>query len=156
MVKNYLMVKNMKKKHLRKIVFFSFILTTLMLSTILSPSKAVTIAPTDIFDAEFDTQVEVLMNTAKVESLALCAINGTEEYYSTGYGEQPGTDIVYYISMISGVVATTALLQLMDDGLFEMNDSVNDHLPWILRNPYYPSIDITIHGCFSPFSPYFC
>ncbi|MHA1446362.1 MAG: serine hydrolase domain-containing protein, partial [Candidatus Heimdallarchaeaceae archaeon] len=89
------------------------------------------------------------MNTAKVESLALSVINGAEEFYATGYGEQPGTDIVYYLAGVSGCIATTALLQLMDDGLFDINDPVNDYLPWILRNPYYPSTDLTIHDILS-------
>ncbi|MHA1514644.1 MAG: serine hydrolase domain-containing protein [Candidatus Heimdallarchaeaceae archaeon] len=138
----------MKKKQLGKMVLFSFILTALLLSPVL-PLKVVAVAPTDIFDAEFDTQVEVLMNTAKVESLALSVVNGTEEFYATGYGEQPGTDIVYYLGGVSGCIATTALLQLMDDGLFDINDPVNDYLPWILRNPYYPSTPLTIHDILS-------
>ena len=138
----------MKKKQLGKIVYFSFILTALLLSPVL-PSKVVAVTPTEIFDTAFDTQVEVLMNTAKVESLALSVINGAEEFYATGYGEQPGTDIVYYLAGVSGCIATTALLQLMDDGLFDINDSVNDYLPWILRNPYYPSTDLTIHDILS-------
>ncbi len=138
----------MKKKQLGKIVYFSFILTALLLSPVL-PSKVVAVTPTEIFDTAFDTQVEVLMNTAKVESLALSVINGAEEFYATGYGEQPGTDIVYYLAVVSGCIATTALLQLMDDGLFDINDPVNDYLPWILRNPYYPSTDLTIHDILS-------
>ncbi len=139
----------MKKKQLRKIVLFSFILTALMLSPILPTSRVFALTPTDIFDAEFDTQVEVLMSAAKVKSLALGVINGTEEFYATGYGEQSGTDIVYYITSISSIVAATALLQLMDDGLFDINDPVNDYLPWILRNPYYPSTPLTIHDILS-------
>ncbi len=132
----------MKKNSIKKMALFSFILTILMLSP-MYPAYVVA-APTDIFDAGFDTQVETLMNTAKVESLALSIINGTEVFYETGYGEQPGTDKVYCIVTISSIVAATAILQLMEDGLLDLDDPVNDYLPWLLRNPYYPSTPITI------------
>ena len=138
----------MKNKQLGKIIYFSFILTSLLLSPVV-PSKVVAVAPTDIFDAEFDTQVEVLMNNVHTKSLAFSVINGTEVFYATGYGEQPGTDIVYYLNSGSMCISTTALLQLMDDGLFDINDPVNDYLPWILRNPYYPSTNITFHDILS-------
>ena len=135
----------MKKKNIEKTAYFSIILTTLILSPILPTSKIVAATPTEIFDTEFDTQVEVLMNTARVESLAFSAINGTEIFYKNGYGEQPGTDIVYSIGGISCIIAATALLQLKDDGLYDLDDPVNDYLPWILRNPYFPDTPITIY-----------
>ena len=139
----------MKKKNIKKMAFFSFLLTALMLSTIIPTSKVAAVTPVEIFDFEFDTQIEVLMNAAKVESLAFGVVNGSEEFYAKGYGEQPGTDIVYYLTGVGGVVATTALLQLMDDGLFDLNDPVNDYLPYILRNPYFPSTPLTIHDMLS-------
>jgi CubicO group peptidase (beta-lactamase class C family) len=143
----------MKKKQIRKNVYFGILLTTLMISTVFLASDTIAVTPTEIFDTEFDTQVEALMNPAKVESLALSVIEDTGDdidvFHSKGYGEQPGTDIVYYINQISGLIAVTALLQLMDDGLFDLDDPVNDYLPWTLVNPNYPSTDITIRHILS-------
>jgi CubicO group peptidase (beta-lactamase class C family) len=135
----------MKKKNLRKNVYFGIFLATLMMSTMFLATDVFAVTPDELFDTEFDTQIEALMNPAKVESLALSIIDGTEVVYEKGYGEQNETDIVYYINQISGCIATTALLQLMDDGLFDINDPVNDYLPWSLVNPNYPSDDITIY-----------
>ena len=139
------MVKNMKKNSIKKMALFSFIFSVLLISSILPTTKIVAVTPEEIFDTEFDTQVEALMDIAWVESLALSVINGTEVFYETGYGEQPGTDIVYYINAVSCIVAATALLQLMDDGLFDLSDQINNYLPWILRNPYFPDTPITIY-----------
>ncbi|MHA1202392.1 MAG: hypothetical protein ACTSQ4_07715 [Candidatus Heimdallarchaeaceae archaeon] len=50
--------KNIKKKNVRKITLFSFILTTLMLSPILPATKITAATPIEIFDTAFDTRLE--------------------------------------------------------------------------------------------------
>jgi len=134
----------MKIKQTRKIILLGTITLALLLLPLLTPTSVVAIEPTDIFDTTFDSQVEVLMDIAKVESLAFSVVNDSEIFYTNGYGEQPGNDIVYYTMGITYGFTATAILQLQEQALLDINDPINDYLPYILRNPYYPDVDITI------------
>ena len=45
---------------------------------------------------------------------------------------------VFLLASISKVVTATALLQLFEDGYFELDDDVNDYLPFRVEIPNYP------------------
>lgn len=44
---------------------------------------------------------------------------------------------LFLLASISKVVTATALLQLYDDGLFELDDAINDYLPFDVNHPDY-------------------
>jgi CubicO group peptidase (beta-lactamase class C family) len=44
---------------------------------------------------------------------------------------------------VSKTITATALMQLYDDGLIGLDDDINAHLPFSVRNPDYPSDPIT-------------
>ncbi len=50
---------------------------------------------------------------------------------------------VYRIASISKMVTVTALMLLYDQGLFKLNDDVNNYLGFKLRNPNFPDVPIT-------------
>jgi CubicO group peptidase (beta-lactamase class C family) len=53
----------------------------------------------------------------------------------------PGT--LQNIGSISKTVTATAVMQLWDAGRFALDDDVNRHLPFTVRNPQYPETPIT-------------
>jgi CubicO group peptidase (beta-lactamase class C family) len=134
----------MKNKQTTRIILLGSITLVLFLLPLLTPASVYALEPTDIFDTTFDSEIQVLMDIAKVESLSFSVVNDTEIFYTNGYGEQPGNDIVYYIMGLTNSFTSTAILQLQEDALLNIDDPINDYLPYILRNPYYPDVDITI------------
>lgn len=52
------------------------------------------------------------------------------------------SDHVFLMASVSKAITATALLQLYDDGLFELNDPVNDYLPFEVNVPGFDT-DIT-------------
>ena len=134
----------MKKSNRKSVIWFSSLLLTILILPVFSLSGVAAVEPTDIFDADFDAQVEILMGVAKAPSLAFSAVKGTDVYYSNGYGEQSDVDLVYYTSTITQMITATALLQMQEQGLLSLDDPINDYLPYIIENPYYPDIDLTI------------
>jgi CubicO group peptidase (beta-lactamase class C family) len=102
----------------------------------------------DIF---FDTYLQMLMRLAHKPSLATCIIKYDEVVWSHAYGfydieneKEATTQTLYLQASVSKTVTATALMQLYEQGLFDLDDDVNEYLPFDLRNPNYPDIPITI------------
>ncbi|MCG3216001.1 MAG: serine hydrolase [Candidatus Heimdallarchaeota archaeon] len=134
----------MKKKHTKRTILYGSIFFLLLVIPTISFTQVSAIEPTELFDSTFDTQIEALMDLAKAPSTAFSVVKGNEIFYSKGYGEQSGTDIVYYTMQLTYPLTTTAILQLQEDTLLDIDDPINDYLPYTIRNPYYPSVNITI------------
>ena len=98
----------------------------------------------------FDRYIELLMKFAHKPSVSACIIKGETVVWSKGYGlynieknkpAQP--DTLYLSASISKTVTATALMQLYEQGLFDLDEDVNNYLPFSLRNPNYPDSPIT-------------
>ena len=51
---------------------------------------------------------------------------------------------MYRIASISKSITATGFMLLYDDGLFEFDDDISDHLGYLVRNPNYPDTPITV------------
>ncbi len=99
----------------------------------------------------FDIYINTLMKVAHKPSIAACIIHNDIVVWSKGYGyydlesQKPtNEDILYLQASVSKTVTATALMQLYERGLFDLDDDINDYLPFELRNPNYPDEPITI------------
>jgi CubicO group peptidase (beta-lactamase class C family) len=58
--------------------------------------------------------------------------------------EQPATpDTLFLIASVSKTITATALMQLRDQGRFQLDDNVNDYLPFRVSVPAAPAVPIT-------------
>ncbi len=53
-------------------------------------------------------------------------------------------DTVFVWASVSKTVTAVAVMQLVDDGLLRLEDDVDDHLPFSVRNPHCPDRPITL------------
>lgn len=90
------------------------------------------------------------MDRGHFPSVSACIIKNDELVWSQGFGFRdrennlPATDkTVYQIASVTKTVTGTALMQLHDQSLFDLDDDVNDFLPFELRNPNFPESAIT-------------
>jgi CubicO group peptidase (beta-lactamase class C family) len=90
------------------------------------------------------------MKIDHVPSISMCLIDSNYSVWYKGYGyskiltlQRPTKDTAYLIASISKTVAATALMQLYDEGLFDLDDDVNDYLDFNVRNPNYPDTPVT-------------
>jgi CubicO group peptidase (beta-lactamase class C family) len=102
-------------------------------------------------DAAFDQRISFLMRIAGFRSLSTCIIKDDQIIWSKGYGfydvskeKQTTIDTIYILASVSKTVGGTALMQLYEQGLFDLDDDVNTYLPFELRNPNFPDDPITI------------
>jgi CubicO group peptidase (beta-lactamase class C family) len=91
------------------------------------------------------------MRLAHKPSLATCIIYDDSVVWSHAYGyydienkKEATTQTLYLQASVSKTITATALMQLYEQGLFDLDDDVNKYLPFSLRNPNHPDIPITI------------
>ena len=89
-------------------------------------------------------KLQQLFEESGVPSLAAGIVVGDELVWAKGYGEQPDLSTVYMIGSIDKTFITTAILQLMEQGLIDLDDDINDYLPYEVRHPDYPDLPISI------------
>jgi CubicO group peptidase (beta-lactamase class C family) len=101
-------------------------------------------------DQSFDDIMESIMDRGHFPSISACIIKEDQVVWSQGYGYSdtensiPATDnTVYQIASVTKTVTGTALMQLYDQGLFDLDDDVNNYLPFELTNPNFPEHSIT-------------
>ena len=101
-------------------------------------------------DDDFDQEMISYMKSGHMPSLSTCIVKNDEVIWSKTYGssdirsgKEASDDTIYLVGSISKPVTATALLQLYEQGLFDLDEDVNDYLPFNLRNPKYPDVPIT-------------
>lgn len=92
----------------------------------------------------FDIKIQVIMANYKIPSLAAGIVINDTLVWAKGYGEQPDLDTVYMIGSITKTFTATAILQLNESNLFNLDDDINDYLPFDVKHPNYTSTPITI------------
>jgi len=63
--------------------------------------------------------------------------------YDIKKNKSASLDIVYPIASVSKSVAATAIMILNESGLIGLDDNISEYLPFDLKNPNFPDINIT-------------
>jgi CubicO group peptidase (beta-lactamase class C family) len=100
---------------------------------------------------EVDRSINGWMKKKKVPGLAACIVMGDKIVWSNGYGwaniekEIPFTPdkTLFQIASVSKTITATAIMQLRDKDYFKLDDDINKHLHFSVRNPKYPDKPIT-------------
>lgn len=93
--------------------------------------------------SSFDSRIQNLMSEYNIPSLMGGIVVNDSLIWVSGYGEQPSIDTVYMIGSITKTFTATAILQLNESGFLNLNNDINNYLPFNVRNPDYPSRVIT-------------
>ncbi|MCK5459086.1 MAG: beta-lactamase family protein, partial [Thermoplasmatales archaeon] len=83
-------------------------------------------------------------------ALSTAIVVDNELVYSNGYGlydrennKEATEETIYLVASISKTFTATAIMQLYEQGYLDLDDDVNDYLPFTLRNPNHPDEKIT-------------
>ena len=133
--------------------FLVIIFSLLVLSNLFAQESAkVGLSKTSSYfnEAELDSFIVAKMNQYHYPGLSACIIKDDTIFWQGNYGyaniaqNKLVTDsTLFYIASVSKVFTGTAIMQLWENGLFELDDDVNDYLPFSVRNPYHPDVPIT-------------
>jgi CubicO group peptidase (beta-lactamase class C family) len=100
--------------------------------------------------SELEPAIAALIDIHRIPGAAATAVGPAGPLWNGNFGladiaaGRPVTDsTLFYIASASKPVTGAALMQLYDDGLFDLDDDVNDYLPFPVRNPLFPDSAMT-------------
>ncbi|UCH72265.1 MAG: serine hydrolase, partial [Thermoplasmatales archaeon] len=99
---------------------------------------------------DFDKKINILMNLGNMPSLSASVVKNDSVVWSKTYGysdirhrKKASGDTLYLVGSVSKTITATATMQLYERGYFDLDDDVSEYLPFDLKNPKYPNINIT-------------
>ena len=100
---------------------------------------------------EAENQIAKYIIDSHVPGIAYCVVKGEQMIWSGGAGwanmEEKipmSIDGIMNIASISKTFTATAVMQLWEKGLLNLESDVNTYLPFPVRNPRHPDVPITI------------
>jgi CubicO group peptidase (beta-lactamase class C family) len=103
-------------------------------------------APPDDLDAFIRSRLE----STRVPGVSLAIIRDGRLLYTEGYGfanlaqRRPmRADTLINVGSVTKTITCTAVMQLWERKRFALDDDVNAHLPFAVRNPGYPAVPVT-------------
>ena len=100
--------------------------------------------------AGLDSFIRVHMDTAHIPGLATWCLKDGQVIWQQSYGYANLEDSIevtdttlFSLASISKTITGAAIMQLWERDSFELDDDINDYLPFIVRNPDYPDSAIT-------------
>jgi CubicO group peptidase (beta-lactamase class C family) len=98
----------------------------------------------------FEENISKFMKEGHIPSLSTCIVKNGSVVWKKGYGYsniykriRATEDTIYLGASLSKIITATAVMQLWEKGLFDLDDDVNNYLPFPLRNPNFPDVNIT-------------
>jgi len=138
----------------------SFILILILLSTSVASSfskennnkllAAESDENTPLKEKMFDFYIDFLMKIGRIPSLSAGIVKNDSLIWSKGYGyadienQKPvDKDTIYMLGSTSKAITATAMMQLYENGEFDLEDDINNYIDFNFRNPKYPDNPIT-------------
>jgi CubicO group peptidase (beta-lactamase class C family) len=129
------------KKTKRKIVIINILLCLLFAACSSKIEK---------LNRQADEAINSVLEKYDYAGFAVVAVNENEIAYSNEFGlknietqEKIGKDDLFRIASISKTFTSTAIMQLYEQGKFNLDDDISDALGYSVRNPKFPDIKIT-------------
>ena len=132
--------------HLRKpitLVTVFFLLSGFLVVN--TPIMALNMTENVYISTDVEEEIQQLVTEGDIPSLQAGIVFQDQLVWAKGYGLQPSLDTVYMIGSVQKTFTATSVLQLYEKGVIkDLEDDVNDYLPFEVRNPNYPTTPITI------------
>lgn len=104
-----------------------------------------------VLESTFDQKIMFYMKLGHMPSLTACIIKNNTVKWCNAYGDADREtrtaatlDTIYMIGSISKSICAVAVMQLLENKQIQsLDDDVNMYLDFSLRNPKYPTVNIT-------------
>lgn len=90
-----------------------------------------------------DEKMEYIVELGAYPSTVAGIVVNDELVWTNAYGNA-NMDTVYNIGSVTKTFTATAILQLYDRNLLDLNADVNTYLPFPLRHPLFPDVPVTL------------
>jgi CubicO group peptidase (beta-lactamase class C family) len=100
--------------------------------------------------SDYDAEIIKEMNENQIPSLSACVVRNDRIVWQNHYGNNsvndgiPDSSTIFPTASVSKTIVVTAIMQLHEQDLINLEADINDYLPFSVRNSYYPDRIITI------------
>ncbi len=98
-----------------------------------------------------DVFIPERMEIRNIPGLAACVVKNQEMVWANAYGLADiennipvTTETLFTVASISKLFVATAIMQLYEEGLIDLNTDINDYLDYDIINPNFPNDPITV------------
>ncbi len=102
-------------------------------------------------DPSFTKLVSIFMRLGHMSGLSTAIVSDEELIWAQGFGlsdrekqKQTTPETIFLVASISKTFTATAVMQLVEQGLIDLDADVNAYLNFSVRNPSYPDDPITV------------
>jgi len=103
-------------------------------------------------DIDLDAEILKEMEDHQIPSVVACVVKGNEIVWQGTYGfADAGQSIavnertLYALQSISKLFLATSVMQLWEKDMLDLDEDINQYLPFEVRNPNFPDLKITPH-----------
>jgi len=96
-----------------------------------------------IIDLEIEKKIEEIVIGGELPSVQIAIINQNQIVWSQTLGENSDTYYLYMNGSVQKVVDATAVLQLYEKGMIDLDADISEYIPFEISHPKYPSAPIT-------------
>ncbi|MCF8405544.1 MAG: beta-lactamase family protein [Bacteroidales bacterium] len=105
----------------------------------------------DVPTHDIDIEIQKVMAEKGLPSVSACVIKNNAIVWQQSYGYsnkenqlKASDETIYHIASISKLFIATAIMQLEEQGLINIDKDVNNFIPVSIRNPHFPGTPITV------------
>ena len=95
------------------------------------------------FQPQVDNQISAIMEEHYIPSTAVAVVRNNSIIWAKGYGEQQQLDLIYMVGSVTKTFIATAIFQLYEQEIIDLDDDVNEYLPFSFRHPNFTETPIT-------------
>jgi CubicO group peptidase (beta-lactamase class C family) len=77
-------------------------------------------------------------------SIQVTVIHQGQDIWSQAFGENTSIDHIYMNASVQKVFSTTAVLQLVERDLIDLDADISEYVPFVIRHPSFPETPITV------------
>jgi CubicO group peptidase (beta-lactamase class C family) len=95
-------------------------------------------------DSEIEQKIQEIVVSGDLPSVQIAVIAQDQLVWSKAYGQNTDAHFVYMNGSVQKVVDATAILQLYEAGMIDIDADVSNYIPFEIKHPQYPEIPITV------------
>ena len=137
------MVSKYGRKMKEKKKWVKIIFTLFLICGILAGCSTQNPDQNSIIDIEIENRIKEIVVTGELPSVQIAVINQNEIIWSKTLGENSDTNYLYMNGSVQKVVDATAVLQLYEKGMIDLDADISEYLPFEISHPQYPNVPIT-------------
>lgn len=91
-----------------------------------------------------DAELPEVIAQGNAPSIQVAVVEGRQVIWSRAFGENAGVDRIYMNASVQKTFTATAVLQLVERRLIDLDADVSDYLPFTVRHPLFQETPVTV------------